>query len=279
MNFYYLLQIFLLSTLEPFHCYNTNRQYVLLKNDQCGYYENPVFKPNPIILQNRMGDSGFSDQHQQNPMIMFGNDLLKNIPFYFLQKPFKLHKKNPVELIPNLTPANLIDLQHIRPEDSESDEDDIQIDLSKLWQVGEIAQLPTKSFEKLPDVYVPGIPDDFVSKEQSELTEETHDMEDVEIEEKYLEDPVTQMKEVVFENIAKRKEMPTTENPAIAIFKQLDLEKIRKEVDAKIDEVQEMEKPIFEEVTPNTTIGASTPSIQKTDDTTSTTNTTPPGSS
>ncbi|KYB25224.1 hypothetical protein TcasGA2_TC034368 [Tribolium castaneum] len=209
-------------------CYNTNRQIVLVKDNNCGYYDNPVFKVTPSFIQSRMGPVQPTQQ-----VVLVDNRLRKETPYYntyhthpgAVDPRQQYQPKVPVTYFPNITPADLTELHTSHLE--EEPEEDIKVDYNKMWKVGEIPA--SKSITALPDVYVK--PDDappivdMLSMEQSELTEEAHDMENVEIEEKYLKEPLSQTKEVIIEKVTTRPEPSSTSNPALAMFKEIDMSK------------------------------------------------------
>ncbi|KAJ3643334.1 hypothetical protein Zmor_026053 [Zophobas morio] len=231
---------------HQFFCYNTNRQIVLVKDNTCDYYENPLFRPN--FLQSRMKEV------EPTSVILVENRIRKESPYYHhvyhktgpSADSSKYQPKVPVSFFPNIKPMNMIrfektDLLQSQEDHKEEEEDEINIDYDKLWKVGEIPE--SRSIQALPDVYVkPGDAPpiaDMMSMERSELTEETHDLGNVEIEEKYLSDPLAETREIIFERVTTRPEPSSTENPVLAMFKEIDLSKMKKENFMNLNEKQQ----------------------------------------
>jgi hypothetical protein len=213
--------------------YNTNRQLVLVKPDNCDYYDNPAFKVVPNFVQSRM-----NVVPQARQVVLIDNRLRKEPPYYNTYHTTSPSVKLPASYFPNMTPANIMEFHSSDLEShSHEEEEEIKIDYDKLWKVGESPA--SKSVKALPDVYVkhedaPPIVD-MLSMERSELTEETHDMENVELQEKFLNEPLSQTKEIIIERITTRPEPPSTVNPALAMFKQIDIKQVKKET-ARVDQ-------------------------------------------
>lgn len=220
--------------------YNTNRQIVLLNDNNCGYYDNPAFKP--TLIQSRMGPI-----HPTQQVVLVDNRVRKGPPYYntfAAPNPRQYQPKIPVTYFPNITPADLSELHRTDFETISQEEPDIKIDYNKMWKVGEIPA--PKGVTALPDVYVkpedaPPIVD-MLSMEKSELTEETHDLENVEIQEKYLKEPLSQTREVIIERVTTRPEPTSTANPALAMFREIDMGHLQDQKPAQKEEKNPQEE-------------------------------------
>lgn len=210
--------------------YNVNRPLICIEQeptDNCDYYDNPVFDTQNYH-QKRMATE------TQPDVIIIDNRLKKDITPYYTpyQAPYpeieaKYDTKLPVTFFPNMAAVSSSELRIFSNEEDEEEKPDFDSD--KLWKVGDLPMPVIEDLSTLPDVYVrpddvPSIPD-MLAVEKSELTEETHHLEDVEFGEKYLHDPASETKEVIIEKVTHREEISSTENPTLLKFREWNISK------------------------------------------------------